>query len=79
MPLSFVSSAYVPTTTMPGWLQVFAEHQPLTVLVNASRYLAQGADGIAGLGPHDVGLAVGWCAAIMALMLPLCVALFQRR
>src|SRR5207249_2931742 len=38
-PLSFVSSAYVPVDSMPGWLQAFAEHQPLTVMVDAVRSL----------------------------------------
>lgn len=82
MPLSFVSSAYVPTATMPGWLRVFAEHQPLTVLVNASRYLAHGVAGVAGLpgsGAYYVGLGVLWCAGITAVMLPLCAMLFRRR
>ncbi|HEV8163438.1 MAG TPA: ABC transporter permease, partial [Actinomycetota bacterium] len=41
-PLTFVSSAYVPVETMPGWLQAFAEHQPLTVMVDAVRALTQG-------------------------------------
>jgi ABC-2 type transport system permease protein len=41
-PLTFVSSAYEPVETMPGWLQPFAEHQPLTVMINAVRALTQG-------------------------------------
>ena len=36
-------SAFVPTATMPGWLQVFANHQPVTVAVNAVRALMLGA------------------------------------
>ncbi|MEZ5139295.1 MAG: ABC transporter permease [Acidimicrobiales bacterium] len=38
-PLTFASSAFVPVNTMPGWLQAFAAHQPVTVVVNASRGL----------------------------------------
>jgi ABC-2 type transport system permease protein len=34
-PLSFVSSAYVPVESMPGWIQAFAEHQSLTYMVDA--------------------------------------------
>lgn len=82
MPLSFVSSAYVPTETMPGWLQVFAEHQPLTVLANASRYLAQGDAAVAGLpesGSYYVSLGIVWCLGITAVILPLCAVLFRRR
>ena len=43
-PLAFISSAYVPVSSMPGWLQVFAKHQPLTYMVDAVRALT--------LGPH---------------------------
>ena len=41
-PLAFVSSAYVPVESMPGWLQAFAEHQPLTYMVDAVRGLTLG-------------------------------------
>lgn len=34
-PLTFVSSAFVPTATMPDWLRIFAENQPMTLVVNA--------------------------------------------
>ena len=36
-PLTFVSSAYVPVDTMPGWMQAFAKHQPITAMVDAVR------------------------------------------
>ena len=41
-PLSFVSSAYVPVSTMPGWMQGFASHQPLTPMCNTVRILTGG-------------------------------------
>lgn len=41
-PLTFASSAFVPVATMPGWLQAFANHQPVTYAVNASRSFALG-------------------------------------
>ena len=41
-PLTFVSSAYVPVETMPGWMQAIAEHQPITYMVDAVRSLTQG-------------------------------------
>ena len=41
-PLTFVSSAFVPIPTMPGWLQAFANHQPVTQVVDAMRALALG-------------------------------------
>ena len=41
-PLTFVSSAFVPIATMPGWLQVFANNQPVTLVINAMRSMALG-------------------------------------
>ena len=41
-PLTFVSSAFVPIQTMPGWLQAFANNQPVTYTINAMRALAIG-------------------------------------
>jgi ABC-2 type transport system permease protein/oleandomycin transport system permease protein len=38
-PLTFASSAFVPVATMPGWLQGFATHQPVSVVINAARSL----------------------------------------
>jgi hypothetical protein len=44
-PFTFISSAYVPVDSLPGWLQLFAENQPITVMVDAVRALT--------LGPHS--------------------------
>ncbi|MDQ6784192.1 MAG: ABC transporter permease [Actinomycetota bacterium] len=41
-PLTFASSAFVPTTTMPSWLRGFADHQPVTTVINAVRDLTLG-------------------------------------
>jgi ABC-2 type transport system permease protein len=75
-PFSFISSAYVPVATMPGWMQGFAQHQPLTVMVNAARILTQGHPASAILG-HGLGsylpLSLLWTAGIIAVMAPLAV------
>ena len=42
IPLTFLSSAFVPIETMPGWLQAFAEVNPITLAIDLSRNLAQG-------------------------------------
>jgi ABC transporter DrrB family efflux protein len=80
-PLTFVSSAYVPVATMPGWLQGFAEHQPITVMVDAVRVLTQGPAAEVLLG-HDAGWYVvrslAWSAAILAVFVPLAVARYRR-
>ena len=49
-PLTFVSSAYVPVSTMPGWMQAFANHQPITAMVNTVRILTEGHAAEAVLG-----------------------------
>lgn len=41
-PLTFASSAFVPTSTMPSWLQSFADNQPVTTVINAVRSLTLG-------------------------------------
>jgi ABC-2 type transport system permease protein len=57
--LVYPSSAFVPVETMPGWLQGFSEHQPVTAIVESLRGLLLG-----GEYAHDTWLAVGWCVGI---------------
>jgi ABC-2 type transport system permease protein len=69
-PLTFVSSAFVPVESMPGWLQPFAEHQPLTPMVNAVRGLAGGPQAQALLDhstAYYVGLSLIWTTAIVVV------------
>jgi ABC transporter DrrB family efflux protein len=72
-PLVFASSAFVPVSSMPGWLQSFAANQPLSKVVSASRALVLG-------GPTltNVLEAVGWCALIIAVAAPLAIRLYRR-
>lgn len=49
-PLTFVSSAYIPVSTMPSWLRAVAEHQPITYMVDAVRALTLGDRAAAILG-----------------------------
>ena len=56
-PLLFASSAFVPVATMPGWLQAFAYHQPVTQVVNAGA-VADGRRRPAQLGRRVVGPVV---------------------
>jgi ABC-2 type transport system permease protein len=80
-PLTFVSSAYVPVSSMPGWMQPFAEHQPITVMVNAVRVLTQGHPAEVALG-HGVGyyavLSLIWAAVITFAFVPLAVRKYRR-
>ena len=72
-PLVFASSAFVPTASMPGWLQTFANHQPVTQTANAIRALSQGGE-VAG----PLARALLWIAAILAVFVPLAVAQYRR-
>lgn len=57
--LPFLSGAFVPTGTMPGWLQVFTANQPMTQVIETVRGLLQGSR----IGNHG-WLALAWCVAI---------------
>jgi ABC transporter DrrB family efflux protein len=80
-PLTFVSSAYVPVDSMPGWLQPVAEHQPLTIMSNAVRSLALGDPALAGLSgstAHWVILSLVWSAGLVAVFAPVAVLRYRR-
>jgi ABC transporter/ABC-2 type transporter len=82
LPLTFVSSAYVPVSSMQGWMQPFAEHQPLTPIVNAVRGLAGGPQ-VEALLDHTtayyVGLSLIWTAAIVIVFGLVAAVRFSRR
>ena len=73
-PLTFVSSAFVPTDTMPDWLRLFAENQPMTHVVNAVRDLTLGTDLYAAELPSLI-----WSLACLAAFFPLGLWLYGRR
>jgi ABC-2 type transport system permease protein len=81
-PFVFVSSAYVPVQSMPGWMQPIAEHQPVTYMVNAVRALSLG-DDAAAVFAHGPGWyavrALLWSVAIVAVFLPLALRKFATR
>lgn len=72
-PLTFISSAFVPTASMPDALQWFAEINPFTIVVNAMRALWVGAP--AG---NSVWGAVVWSFVILAIFAPLAVWRYRR-
>jgi ABC-2 type transport system permease protein len=80
-PFAFVSSAYVRVSSMPSWLQVFANHQPLTYMVDSVRALTLGPHAHALLGhpsSYFVTRAMMWALAIIAVTVPLAVAKYRR-
>jgi ABC-2 type transport system permease protein/oleandomycin transport system permease protein len=73
-PLTFVSSAFVPTDTMPDWLAWFANRQPMTLVTDAVRSLTLDGSG----GPAAIP-AILWSVGILAVCFPLGLWAYQRR
>jgi ABC-2 type transport system permease protein len=72
--LPFISSAFVPTETMPGPVRVFAENQPVTSIVNAIRdLLTQRPVG------SDIWIALAWCAGVLVVAYLVSMAIYRRR
>jgi ABC-2 type transport system permease protein/oleandomycin transport system permease protein len=72
-PLTFISSAFVPVASMPYWLQKFAEHNPVTIMVDAVRALFIGTP--AG---NDIWLAVLWSVALIVVFAVLSTWRYRR-
>jgi ABC-2 type transport system permease protein len=72
--LPFISSAFVPTDSMPGPVRAFAENQPVTSIVNAIRDLfAQQPVG------SDIWIALGWCVGILVVAYAFAMRTYRRR
>jgi ABC transporter DrrB family efflux protein len=72
-PLVFASTAFVPAESMPSWLQVWANHQPVSVTVSAVRDLTLGLP-----AATDLVQAVAWLAGLLIVFVPLSVRLYRR-
>jgi ABC transporter DrrB family efflux protein len=72
-PLTFVSAAFVPVLSMPGWLQGFAKNQPVTIVIDEMRALALGGP----LSLHAWQSAL-WLVGIAAVFVPLAVRAYRR-
>ncbi|GAA5027238.1 ABC transporter permease [Microbacterium fluvii] len=72
--LPFISSAFVPTASMPGPVRVFAEYQPVTAIVDTIRSLFTGQ-------PVDsaIWIALAWCVAILGVAYAVAMAIYRRR
>jgi ABC-2 type transport system permease protein/oleandomycin transport system permease protein len=72
IPLIFTSSTFVPVATFPGWLQAFAEVNPITVTVDALRALCLG-----GPTATHVWQALAWIGVLLAVTVPAAVLRFR--
>ncbi|GAA0975089.1 Daunorubicin/doxorubicin resistance ABC transporter permease protein DrrB [Nocardioides aquaticus] len=71
--LPFLSSAFVPTDTMPGPVRAFAEHQPVTSVVDTIRSLFAGQP-VGG----DLWVALGWCVGLLVVAYVAATAVYRR-
>ncbi|NUW34932.1 ABC transporter permease [Nonomuraea sp. SMC257] len=72
--LPFLSSAFVPTATMPGPVRFFAENQPVTSIVNAIRALFTGTP----VGT-DIWIALAWCVGILVVAYAFAMRTYRRK
>ena len=83
MPLLFVSNAFVPTQSMPGWLQPIADWNPMSALAAASRHLFGNPNPAASVQAwpmqHPELAVIGWSAVLLAVFAPLAVHLYRRK
>lgn len=73
-PLTFASSAFVPTGGMNQYLKAFAENQPISQVIEAVRALMLGTP----VGNHG-WLAVFWCLVILVVAVPIATLLFKKK
>jgi ABC-2 type transport system permease protein len=73
-PLVFAASTFTSTSTMPSWLQAFADHQPVTKVVNALRTLTEGS----GWASRPTLTALAWCVGIVIVAATLATWRFRR-
>lgn len=72
-PLMLASSAFAPPESMPGWLQGFAAHQPISVATDAVRGLTSGAE-----ASGDVLYALAWVVGMLVVLIPLSSRLYRK-
>jgi len=73
-PLTFLSNAFVPASTLPGWLEAFVKVNPVSHVVTAVRDLVN-----EGQVTAEVGWALLGCAIVVAIFLPLSVRSYSRK
>lgn len=83
LPLTFISSAFVPTQGMPGWLQPVAEWNPMSSLAAADRSLFGNPNPAAAVhawpAQHAVLAVLVWSAGMLAVFAPLAVRLYRNK
>jgi ABC-type multidrug transport system permease subunit len=83
LPLTFISSAFVPIQGMPGWLQPIAEWNPMSALAAACRHLFGNPNPAASVDvwpmQHPELAVICWSVAMLVVFAPLAVHLYRRK
>jgi ABC-2 type transport system permease protein/oleandomycin transport system permease protein len=80
-PLTFISAAFVPLSSMPSWLRGFATYQPFSVTVSACRSLMVGAAST-GTGKSTefwLWQSLAWTVVLLAVFIPLAIRKYRTR
>ncbi|MCE2471690.1 MAG: ABC transporter permease [Anaerolineae bacterium] len=72
-PLTFASSIFVPTRTMPDWLRTFAENQPVSIVAGTVRELMTGT-----VNPDGIATSLAWIIGIVVVFMPLAVRQYAK-
>lgn len=73
-PFTFASAAFLPTATMPNWLRLFADNQPITYVANTARHYALGV----AYPPGTLWKLFAWIFAILLVFVPLAISRYKR-
>ena len=71
---TFVSSGFAPVETMPTALRIFAEHQPMTAVIDAVRGLVMGAPVV-----NEILIALAWCIGITVVAFLLALRIYKNK
>ena len=72
-PLTFASSIFVPTRTMPDWLRAFAENQPVSIVASTVRDLMTGT-----VNADEITTSLAWIIGIVVVFMPLAVRQYAK-
>ena len=77
-PVVFMSTVFVPLITMPGWLQVIARNNPVSIWAEAARILTVGVFPGSGSLTHALFVSTVWIAGILVVFVPLSIRLYKK-
>jgi ABC transporter DrrB family efflux protein len=77
-PIVFMSTVFVPLVTMPGWLQVIARNNPVSIWAEAARILTVGEFPGSGSLEHALFVSAVWIVGLLAVFVPVSIRLYKK-